>query len=174
MKDVEPIETYTPKQTADMLHITASTLRKYCALVTKYHGQEYFNRDATNARIFSRHDVDLLKRMIELKKAPHVTLDDAVMIALQQDSPADTVTLTTPTDTSDKAGHLPGIAALQHVVMDQNKQIQQLMDLNAQLMQSNDKLSQDVQALLDRMDNAALNPPPGNKPTLFQRLFSRP
>ena len=112
MKDIKLIESYTPQQAADMLHVTPSTLRKYCGLVTKYHGKEYFKRDASNARIFSRHDVDLLNRIADLKKAPNVTLDNAVLIALNQEASTPPVTLVTAADTSDKAANEDVIATL--------------------------------------------------------------
>ena len=176
MKDVQPIESYTPQQTADMLHVTPSTLRKYCGLITKYHGQEYFQRDASNARIFTRHDVDLLNRIVELKKAPNVTLENAVLIALNQEASDHPMTFVTAADTSDKAALPTDIAAIQHAIIQQNNQIQQLLTINQQLIQSNEQLSKNVQDLLNRLEATDKETPPApeNKSSLFKKLFNRP
>lgn len=176
MKDIKLIESYTPQQAADMLHVTPSTLRKYCGLVTKYHGKEYFQRDASNARIFTRHDVDLLNRIVELKKAPNVTLDNAVLIALNQEASAQPVTLATATDTSGKAANEDVIATLYTALTYRDKQISELTELTTQLMRSNEQLSQNVQDLLNRLEatNKETPPAPENKSSLFKKLFNRP
>lgn len=171
MKDVQPIESYTPQQAADMLHVTPSTLRKYCGLVTKYHGQEYFQRDASNARIFYRHDVDLLNRIVELKKAPNVTLDNAVLIALNHSESDQLMTLATPTDTSGKAVISTDIASIQHAIIQQDNQIQQLMAINQQLLQSNEQLSHDVQELLQELKDQSAAAQ--TKPSFFGNWFKR-
>lgn len=169
MKDIKLIESYTPQQAADMLHVTPSTLRKYCGLVTKYHGKEYFKRDASNARIFSRHDVDLLNRIADLKKAPNVTLDNAVLIALNQEATNQPITLVTATDTSDKA-------AIQHAIIHQDNQIQQLLAINQQLIQSNEQLSQNVQDLLQELkdSNTKTAAAVQGKPSFFGKWLKRP
>ena len=176
MKDVQPIESYTPQQAADMLHVTPSTLRKYCGLITKHHGKEYFQRDASNARIFSRHDVDLLNRIADLKKAPNVTLENAVLIALNQEASAQPMTLVTAADTSDKAALSTDIAAIQHAIIQQNNQIQQLLTINQQLIQSNEQLSQNVQDLLQELkhSNTKTAAAVQAKPSLFGNWFKRP
>lgn len=176
MKDIKLIESYTPQQAADMLHVTPSTLRKYCGLVTKYHGKEYFKRDASNARIFSRHDVDLLNRIADLKKAPNVTLDNAVLIALNQEASTQPVTLVTAADTSDKAANEDVIATLYTALTYRDKQISELTELATQLMRSNEQLSHDVQDLLQEFKDsktktAAAVPA---KPSLFGNWFKRP
>lgn len=172
MKEISPIQFYTPKQVSDLLHINPSTLRKYCALVTKYHGKEYFKRDATNARIFSRYDVDMLERIAELKKAPNVTLDNAVMIALSQLDSSNAETPATPTDTSDKAAFYADIATVQSILLHKDKQIQQLMDLNHQLLQSNEQLSNDIRLLMDKLDQQRV-PAPNDKLPFLKKLFSK-
>ena len=176
MKDVQPIESYTPQQAADMLHVTPSTLRKYCGLVTKYHGQEYFQRDASNARIFSRHDVDLLNRIADLKKAPNVTLDNAVLIALNQEASTPPVTLVTAADTSDKAANEDVIATLYTALTYKDKQISELTELTTQLMRSNEQLSQNVQDLLQELkdSNTKTAAAVQAKPSLFGNWFKRP
>lgn len=176
MKDIQPIEFFTPQQAADMLQFTPSTLRKYCGLITKHHGKEYFKRDATNARIFTRHDVDLLKRIANLKKAPNVTLDSAVLIALSEITAAHSMTPETPADTNGVTVHLPDIAAIQYAIIQKNDQIQQLMAINQQLIQSNEQLSKNVQDLLNRLEATDKETPPApeNKSSLFKKLFNRP
>lgn len=176
MKDIKLIESYTPQQAADMLHVTPSTLRKYCGLVTKYHGKEYFKRDASNARIFTRHDVDLLNRIADLKKAPNVTLDNAVLIALNQEATNQPITLVTATDTSDKAAISTDIAAIQHAIIHQDNQIQQLLAINQQLIQSNEQLSQNVQDLLQELkdSNTKTAAAVQGKPSFFGKWLKRP
>ena len=176
MKDIKLIESYTPQQAADMLHVTPSTLRKYCGLVTKYHGKEYFKRDASNARIFTRHDVDLLNRIVELKKAPNVTLDNAVLIALNQEASTQPVTLVTAADTSDKAANEDVIATLYTALTYKDKQISELTELTTQLMRSNEQLSQNVQDLLQELkdSNTKTAAAVQAKPSLFGNWFKRP
>ena len=176
MKDIKLIESYTPQQAADMLHVTPSTLRKYCGLVTKYHGKEYFKRDASNARIFSRHDVDLLNRIADLKKAPNVTLDNAVLIALNQEASTQPVTLVTAADTSDKAANEDVIATLYTALTYKDKQISELTELTTQLMRSNEQLSQNVQDLLQELkdSNTKTAAAVQAKPSLFGNWFKRP
>ena len=176
MKDIKLIESYTPQQAADMLHVTPSTLRKYCGLVTKYHGKEYFQRDASNARIFTRHDVDLLNHIVELKKAPNVTLDNAVLIALNQSATNHHMTLVTAADTSDKAANEDVIATLYTALTYKDKQISELTELTTQLMRSNEQLSQNVQDLLQELkdSNTKTAAAVQGKPSFFGKWLKRP
>lgn len=176
MKDVQPIESYTPQQAADMLHVTPSTLRKYCGLITKHHGKEYFQRDASNARIFSRHDVDLLNRIADLKKAPNVTLENAVLIALNQEASAQPMTLATAADTSGKAANEDVIATLYTALSYKDKQISELTELTTQLMRSNEQLSQNVQDLLQEFKNSKATTAAAvqGKPSFFGKWLKRP
>ena len=64
MRDIDILEYYTPKEGAELLKISPSTLRKYCNLVKKEYGSDYFKRDDTNARLFTKKDIVLLKRII--------------------------------------------------------------------------------------------------------------
>ncbi|WP_425328858.1 MerR family transcriptional regulator [Ruoffia tabacinasalis] len=53
---------------AKQLKIAPETLRKYANLVDKINGENFFTRDSNNSRMYSKKDITLLKRVIELKK----------------------------------------------------------------------------------------------------------
>ncbi len=69
MKMLENVTEYiTPKDVAKQLKIAPETLRKYANLVDKINGENFFTRDNNNSRMYSKKDITLLKRVIELKK----------------------------------------------------------------------------------------------------------
>ena len=175
IKEAEPLEIYTPNQISEMLDITAPTLRKYCGLISREYGSEYFKRSDTNARLYTGSDVKLLKRIKELKKAPSITLENAVSIALKEFGNDSLVSTVTPTATSDYHAISTDTAAIQALV---GIVQQQSADI-AQLMAANKQLSNDIQTLVSRLDTAlnepaAVQPVPENNPSLFRRIFSNP
>src|SRR5574344_1663456 len=68
-----------------MLGIQPSTLRKYSGLIDKLNQEPYFDRDATNARIYDDISIKLLKRIVALNGLPDMTLEKSVEIALLEE-----------------------------------------------------------------------------------------
>lgn len=61
---------------SQILYVKDSTVRKYCALLAK---QGYkFHVHPNGSRIFSSKDVQVLRKLIELKNQPGVSLENAV------------------------------------------------------------------------------------------------
>lgn len=168
-KDIDPIEVYTPKQVAGTLKINASTLRKYSNLVSKEYGSDFFKRDGSNARLYSNSDVQLLKRIIEIKKAPSITLDKAVKLALNEVSLNENKAIETPTDTandSDYHGDMLPIQEFKNFMTDYHGDMAKLMKANHDLMTANKELNEKVTLLLNEMNNP-------QKTTWISKLFNK-
>lgn len=157
MKDIEVLEYYTPSEVAGRLKISPPTLRKYCSLIVKEYGKEYFKRDASNARLYSKNDIELLKRIVSLKKAPNITLDNAIKIALNEFINPDGVTVITDGDTSVHNVNSSDIALIQNyelLIQKQNNAITQLLANTSDLIESNVNLSKQVETLSERLEIA--------------------
>lgn len=155
MKDIEVLEYYTPSEVAGRLKISPPTLRKYCSLIVKEYGKEYFKRDASNARLYSKNDVELLKRIVSLKKAPHIALENAVAIALGELNTDNDKASVSVGDISEQSAHTGDIATLQNYEMILNKQseyISKLMAVSSDLIESNVNLSKQVETLSERLE----------------------
>jgi len=66
---------YTSSDTATMLKVQESTLRKYCIMLEE--GGYKFHKNDFGHRGFFNNDVIVLKRLIEIKKHPDMTLKQA-------------------------------------------------------------------------------------------------
>jgi len=66
-----------------ILGVQESTLRKYCLLMQKYNFE--FNKNSVGHRIFYKKDIEVIKRIIDLKNASSLTLDQAVKTILASD-----------------------------------------------------------------------------------------
>lgn len=66
-----------------MLGVQESTIRKYCALMQK-NGYE-FNKNNVGHRIFYSKDIEVLKKIVDLKNSGSLTLNEAVKTILKSD-----------------------------------------------------------------------------------------
>ena len=66
-----------------ILGVQESTLRKYCLLMQKYNFE--FNKNSVGHRIFYKKDIEVIKRIIDLKNASSLTLNEAVKAILDSD-----------------------------------------------------------------------------------------
>lgn len=66
---------YTPAQVAEILDVGATAVRKYSLLLEQY-GHE-IKRNNKGYRVYSGHDVALLKALLVLNRDKSMTLDDA-------------------------------------------------------------------------------------------------
>lgn len=157
MKDIQSLQYFMAKDVTKLLKISAPTLRKYCVLIKKEYGKEYFKRDDSNARLYTDDDIKLIKRVITLKKAPHITLDNAVRIALNEVVQYDKKATISLHDTSDhitKKGDTSLIQNYDMIISKQSDHISQLTAVANDLMASNVKLSEQVETLLNRLEMA--------------------
>lgn len=79
MSDLNLTEYLTPKDTAKRLRINVNTLRTYSLLIEKQtKNPAYFERSMTGGRLYSSAQIDIIKRMIKLKKNDGETLNSAI------------------------------------------------------------------------------------------------
>lgn len=79
MKEIQAIEYISTKLVCESLKIQPSTLRKYASMLDeKAKSEFYFTRDDSNNRIYTKEDVAVLHRVIELKNRPGYTLEAAI------------------------------------------------------------------------------------------------
>lgn len=74
---------YDTAAVSKMLGVQESTLRKYCALMQKYHYE--FNKNSVGHRVFYPRDVEIIKKIVDLKNLGALTLNEAVKIILESD-----------------------------------------------------------------------------------------
>lgn len=156
-KDVITIQFHTPKEVATRLKINPSTLRKYCGMINDATGTDFFKRDDSNARIYSDDDILLLQRMIKLKKAPSISLKEAVKMALSEKDGFTPATDITPGVTHKQSGNTGVMVLLQEskaIMQKQSDDIALLLDANKRLMDDNEKLVANVQRLLDEIQES--------------------
>lgn len=182
MRDIDILEYYTPKEGAELLKISPSTLRKYCNLVKKEYGSDYFKRDDTNARLFTKKDIVLLKRIISLRKTPDISLDSAIHIALNEGDFKGIVSTMSQGDTSDSITQTTDIAVLQDykkLIEKQGAQINQLSAFTKDLIDSNVKLSEQVTKLSNQLEETLIeiestsSEVDNKKSSFFSRLFNK-
>ena len=79
MKEIQAIEYISTKLVCEKLKIQPSTLRKYASMLDeKAKNEFYFTRDDSNNRVYTKEDVAVLQRIIELKNRPGYTLEAAI------------------------------------------------------------------------------------------------
>lgn len=79
MKEIQATEYISTKSVCETLKIQPSTLRKYASMLDEKALTEfYFTRDDSNNRIYTKEDVAMLHRVIELKNKPGYTLEAAM------------------------------------------------------------------------------------------------
>lgn len=79
--DVEVIHDTTT--VSKVLGVQESTLRKYCALMKK-HGYE-FHKNTVGHRVFYETDIEVLRKIIELKNSGSLSLNEATKTILDSD-----------------------------------------------------------------------------------------
>lgn len=74
---------YDTLTVSKMLGVQESTIRKYCALMQKHNYQ--FNKNPAGHRIFYPKDIEVIKKIVDLKNSGSLTLADAVKEILNSD-----------------------------------------------------------------------------------------
>ncbi|MBC9720082.1 MAG: hypothetical protein H9W82_01345 [Lactobacillus sp.] len=166
-KNTDFIEYISPNVAAKKLGIAVTTLRKYSSLIEKLSGNKsYFERDSNNSRLYSHIDVSVLKRVIALKVRPDFSLEKSIKQALSEN---DVASVSDPdirfeSDTNND---------LQPIQDDKLKQYEALIN---QLVESNLKLSGQLEKAIEKIENhdkklLELEQAPIEKAGIFSRIF---
>ncbi|ALV23054.1 MerR family transcriptional regulator [Carnobacterium antarcticum] len=168
-KDTNFIEYISPNVAAKKLGIAVTTLRKYSSLIEKTSGNKsYFERDNNNSRLYRYVDVSVLKRVISLKVRPGFSLEEAVKQVLTENDVA-SVSVTDTRLESDTSNDLQPI---------QEDTIKQYESLINQLVESNLKLSGQLESAIGRLEEhdkklLELGQESIEKKGLFSRMFKK-
>lgn len=168
-KDTSFIEYISPNVAANKLGIAVTTLRKYSSLIEKSSGNTaYFERDSNNSRLYTHGDISVLRRVISLKVRPGFSLEEAVKQALSENDVA-SVSDTDMRLESDTSNDLQ---------LTQDDKIKQYESLINQLVESNLKLSGQLEIAIEKIENhdkklLELEQAPTEKKGIFSRVFRK-
>ncbi|CAM4353071.1 DNA-binding protein [Bacillus manliponensis] len=138
---------YSSKDVATLLQIQESTLRKYCILLEehKYH----FHKNEQGRRGFYDKDVITLKKLIEIKSHPDMTLKqacDAVMTWVNTNDVTDTDTAVT----TENEQHDARYDELKSMIEQQNELLRQMaVKMDGQQRYIEESLNRRDQLLLE-------------------------
>ena len=74
---------YDTAAVSKILGVQESTLRKYCALMQKHNYE--FNKNTVGHRVFYKKDIEVIKKIVDLKNAGSLTLNESVKTILESD-----------------------------------------------------------------------------------------
>ncbi|MGG0656449.1 hypothetical protein [Rummeliibacillus pycnus] len=74
---------YDTSLVSKILGVQESTLRKYCALMQKHNYE--FNKNSVGHRIFYKKDIEIIRKIVELKNSSSLTLNQSVKTILESD-----------------------------------------------------------------------------------------
>ena len=74
---------YDTAMVSNILGVQESTLRKYCALMQK-HSYE-FHKNSVGHRIFYKKDVEIIRKIVDLKNSSSLTLNQSVKTILESE-----------------------------------------------------------------------------------------
>ena len=133
-------ELEAPAKTAEELHISVATLRKYSLIVEKVTGnKDYYERTKQKSRLYSAKDIEDLKAFKALSKKADLTLQEAArQIFAVSDKKAEEVATKTATVDADQVVKL--LTMLQNTIASQNQAIQDLQKQVARVEAQNKKL----------------------------------
>lgn len=175
---------YTSSDMATLLKIQESTLRKYCIMLEE--AGYKFHKNELGHRGFLNNDVIALKRFLEIKKHPDMTLKqacNAVTVWVKENSVTDRDT----TNITKNDEHHDSYNTLLHQFKDfQEQQMQFNQELLNQLKQQQEfietslkardqKLTEALRETLEtkKMIAAATEQQQQKKPSFWERLFNK-
>ena len=143
-------ELEAPAKTAEELHISVATLRKYSLIVEKVTGnKDYYERTKQKSRLYSAKDIEDLKAFRALSKNADLTLQEAArQIFAVSDKKTEEVkkaakmqkSVATNTATVDADQVVKLLTMLQNTIASQNKAIEDLQKQVARVEAQNKKL----------------------------------
>lgn len=110
---------YDTSTVSKILGVQESTLRKYCALMVKHNYE--FNKNAVGHRIFYKKDIEVIKKIVDLKNAGSLTLNESVKTILESD--IDDVSAVEPISNPDYAKILDEFATFKNEQQQFNQQL---------------------------------------------------
>ncbi len=168
-KNTDFIEYISPNVAAKKLGIAVTTLRKYSSLIEKSSGNNsYFERDSNNSRLYTHGDVSVLKRVIALKVRPDLSLEKSIEQALLENDVASVADSDIRLESDTKND-------LQPIQDDKFKQYEALIK---QLVESNLKLSGQLEIAIEKLENhdknlLELQQSPIKKEGFFKRFLKK-
>lgn len=123
----------TVSQVAKRLHISESTVKKYYGLIER-HSSYNFTRNDKNHVLFYEYDIELLQKVIALKKQPSVTVEQAIKKVIEEEGlQKEAYSATDITVMTDREKEVITVMAdelkqLRQIVELQSRQIQQLTE----------------------------------------------
>ncbi len=110
---------YDTSTVSKILGVQESTLRKYCALMGKHNYE--FNKNTVGHRIFYKKDIEVIKKIVDLKNAGSLTLNESVKTILESD--IDDVSAVEPISNPDYAKILDEFATFKNEQQQFNQQL---------------------------------------------------
>ena len=168
-KNTDFIEYISHNVAAKKLGIAVTTLRKYSSLIEKLSGNKsYFERDSNNSRLYTNVDVSVLKRAIALKVRPDFSLEKSIRQALVENDVVNVSDAATRFE-SDTNNDLKPL---------QDDKLKQYETLINQLVESNLKLSGQLEIAIEKIENhdkklLELEQAPIEKVGIFSRIFKK-
>jgi len=139
---------YDATTVSKILGVQESTLRKYCLLMQKYNFE--FNKNSVGHRIFYKKDIEVIKRIIDLKNASSLTLDQAVKTILDSDiNDIDDITDITSISNPDLSKILDEFKEYKKEQMQFNKE---QMEFNKKLIEQLEKQDHYIKNKLEERD----------------------
>ncbi|HWL13944.1 MAG TPA: MerR family transcriptional regulator [Ureibacillus sp.] len=77
---------YTTVRVSKLLGVNEKTLRRYCSLMQNHHYE--FHKNKSGHRLFYKKDIEMIKRIIDLKNSGALTLEQSVRTVLGLDAEA--------------------------------------------------------------------------------------
>lgn len=153
MRELTDVTEYiTPKNVSKQLHIAPETLRKYANLIDKVSQKDFFTRDSHNARMYSKEDVTLLKRIVNLKNTTGITLERSTIQSLNELNES----LKTPAVTKKQNDENDVIRQFQEIMKEQKETISQYETIVLGLIESNANLTEQVQSMMAIQEQISL------------------
>jgi DNA-binding transcriptional MerR regulator len=177
MKNIEDVIEYVaPKEVCKQLNIESATLRKYALLFDKVaENGSYFKRDERNNRLFTKEDVAVLSRMLELKETMNITLETSTRKVLSSDRYNDKTPTVTDALYRMIEAQSEQIKRQAESNSEQNKKMNKLLDAVYSLTESNKQLSNQLEQSTHNETKIKFIDPsePVVKKGFFSRLFNK-
>lgn len=149
MKEIQAIEYISTKSVCEKLKIQPSTLRKYASMLDeKAKSEFYFTRDDSNNRVYTKEDIAVLQRIIELKNRPGYTLDSSINEVVGLSYNSDTQSAIAVSEENDTY-----LKALHSFVAQQNKYFEDYQSLLQKKDEQIDRLELLVSSLIENNTN---------------------
>jgi DNA-binding transcriptional MerR regulator len=165
---------YSPEDICKMFGIKDSTLRKYAGLLSK-HGYKFHSNEKGHRAYFDR-DVAVIRRLIEIKESPDMTLEHAVHAVMAWVDTSDITVNVTEIDKLNKR-HNKRYEELEKKLDEQNELIRALINRleeresqrDQMLMQNMREIQETKQLLLASKEDEEKQEEKG----FFARLFRK-